>query len=102
MSPEKMSVVVSENGDVSIDGSPIAVDDFTQQLLEKIVDYSLEDKVDYNIEGDLPISRFFRKLQDGTKEGSQLRSMKEQYDRESAEKTEAGRKFAKSHADDPA
>lgn len=41
------------------------------------VDGSLESKVDYEIEGDMPLVSFFETLRDGTKKSSKLRKTKE-------------------------
>lgn len=41
------------------------------------MDGSLESKVDYEIEGDMPLASFFETLRDGTKKSSKLRKTKE-------------------------
>lgn len=45
------------------------------------MDDSLESKVDYEIEGDMPLASFIETLRDGTKEGSELRKAKEKYEK---------------------
>ena len=60
-------ISVNEKGELRVDGEPKKIADLTQEFLEKLVDDSLESKVDYEIEGDMPLAGFFETLRDGTK-----------------------------------
>lgn len=73
-----MKVEVSEDGSIKIDGKKTEISELTQQFLEDLVDDSLASKVTYVIEGTKPIAEFFRALYEGTKEGSELRVLKEE------------------------
>lgn len=70
-------VTVDEKGELKVDGVPKKITDLTQEFLEKLVDDSLESKVDYEIKGDMPLASFFETLRDGTKKDSELRKAKE-------------------------
>ena len=94
---EKRTISVSENGTINIDGQNVMITDLTQELLEGIVDSSLEGNVEFNILGSRPIARFFKSLDDGTKEGSELRGWKQKLDAEGVAKVEE--KAVESHPD---
>jgi hypothetical protein len=68
---------VAKNGEFEIDGAAKTIADLTQQFVEKLVDDSLSGSVEYEIEGEFPIARFFVTLRDGTNEDSKLRKLKE-------------------------
>lgn len=70
-----MQIEVRENGDIFIDGTSKEISDLTQEFLERLVDDSLEGKVEYSIEGDLPIATFFKTIRDGTGKDSELRAL---------------------------
>lgn len=72
-SSTRIAIRVEENGDFSIDGSKKEAEALKPDLLERIVDASLEDRVDYEIKGETPIARFFRTLMQGTNSESELR-----------------------------
>lgn len=74
-------ITVDEKGELKVDGELKTIADLTQDFLEKLVDDSLESKVDYEIEGNMPLASFFETLRDGTKEGSELRKAKEERER---------------------
>lgn len=71
----RISIRVEENGDFSIDGNKKETDALKPELLEKIVDASLEDRVDYEINGETPIASFFQTLMQGTNAESELRKV---------------------------
>ena len=79
-SVSQTTVRVEKNGDLLIDGMKIEIVDLTQECLEDIVDKSLEGRVAYQIEGEMPIAKFFASLEKGTAEGSELRKMKDKMD----------------------
>lgn len=72
------SIIVHENGTFEIDGVEKKIEDLTQAFLEGLVDESLEGEVQYHIEGDRPISKFFKAIQEGTQKGSELWKLNEQ------------------------
>lgn len=74
-SKENMSIEVTGADKFLIGGKEFEIKDLTSELLEKVVSLSLEGKVVYAIEGDSPIASFFSTLQEGTKEGSELRKL---------------------------
>ena len=84
-------ISVNEKGELRVDGVPKKIDDLTQEFLEKLVDDSLESKVDYEIEGDMPLASFFETLRDGTKEGSELRKAKEEREKKTEDAVAAGK-----------
>lgn len=90
-------ISVDEKGELKVDGEPKKIADLTQEFLEKLVDDSLESKVDYEIEGDMPLAGFFETLRDGTKEGSELRKAKEEREKKTKVAAAAGKKFAEEH-----
>lgn len=79
-SVSQITVRVEKNGDLFIDGIKKEIVDLTQECLEEIVDKSLEGQVAYQIEGEMPIAKFFTSLEEGTAEGSELRKMKDKMD----------------------
>ena len=86
-------ITVSENGSFFVDGVSKNITDLTQDFLEKLVEDSLGSKVEYEVQGEMPIAKFFRTLDEGTKEGSELRRLKEQAEKKATEEQEAGRQF---------
>ena len=94
-------ISVNEKGELRVDGVPKKIDDLTQEFLEKLVDDSLESKVDYEIEGDMPLASFFETLRDGTKEGSELRKAKEEREKKVEDAVAAGRKLIEEYGDVP-
>ncbi len=67
-----------DNDKLTIDGCGVKIADLNQGFLDDVVSKSLIDDVEYKLEGDHPLVKFFKALQDGTKEGSALRQkMKE-------------------------
>jgi hypothetical protein len=88
-----VNIEVLANGTLMIDGVETEVAQLTQQLLEKIVQESLNSNVTYTIEGDMPIAQFFEALNNGTREGSELRRLKDEADKLEREATERGKKF---------
>lgn len=95
------TVSVDEKGELKIDGETKKIDDLTQELLEKLVDDSLESKVVYEIEGDMPLASFFKTLREGTKEGSELRKAKEESEKKREDAAAAGKKLAEEYRDAP-
>ena len=79
-SVSQITVRVEKNGDLFIDGIKKEIVDLTRECLESIVDKSLEGQVAYQIEGEMPIAKFFTSLEEGTAEGSELRKMKDKMD----------------------
>lgn len=71
----RITIHVEENGDFSIDGSKKEIEELKPELLEQIVDASLEDRVDYKINGETPIANFFQTLMQGTNAKSELRKI---------------------------
>ena len=69
------TIEIAEDGSLSIDGIIYNISDLNQEMLEKIVDDSLNDQVEYKIKSDYPLAKFFRTLQEGTKKGSKLRKL---------------------------
>ena len=76
-----MQIEVAVDGALKIDGVSTEPEELTQQFLEKLVEDSLQSQVTYDIQGDMPIAEFFRTLDKGTREGSQLRKLKDEADR---------------------
>lgn len=72
------SITVHENGTFEIDGVEKRIEDLTQALLEGLVDESLEGEVQYRIEGDRPIAKFFKAIEEGTQKDSELWKLNEQ------------------------
>ena len=94
-------ISVNEKGELRVDGVPKKIDDLTQEFLEKLVDDSLESKVDYEIEGDMPLASFFETLRDGTKEGSELRKAKEEREKKTEDAVAAGKRLIEEYGDVP-
>ncbi len=94
-------ISVDARGELRIDGVPKKIDDLTQEFLEKLVDDSLESKVDYEIEGDMPLASFFETLRDGTKEGSELRKAKEEREKKTEDAVAAGKRLIEEYGDVP-
>lgn len=92
-------ISVDEKGELKVDGEPKKIADLTQEFLEKLVDDSLESKVDYEIEGDMPLAGFFKTLRDGTKEGSELRMAKEEREKKTKDAVAAGKNVVEEHSD---
>lgn len=92
-------ISVDEKGELKVDGEPKKIADLTQEFLEKLVDDSLESKVDYEIEGDMPLAGFFKTLRDGTKEGSELRIAKEEREKKTKVVIAAGKNVVEEHGD---
>lgn len=78
---DQVAVRVEKNGDLYIDDIKTEIVDLTQERLEDIVDKSLEGRVLYQIEGEMPIAKFFATLKEGTSENSELRKMKDKMDK---------------------
>ena len=66
-------IIKVENAKLTIDGKEMKTADLNQEFLDKVVSESLQGSVEYELEGDHPLVKFFQTLQDGTKEGSALR-----------------------------
>ncbi len=94
-------ISVDEKGELKVDGEPKKIADLTQEFLEKLVDDSLESRVDYEIEGDMPLAGFFKTLRDGTKEGSELRMAKEEREKKTKDAVAAGKNVVEEHGDVP-
>ena len=92
-------ISVDEKGELKVDGEPKKIADLTQEFLEKLVDDSLESRVDYEIEGDMPLAGFFKTLRDGTKEGSELRMAKEEREKKTKDAVAAGTNVVEEHSD---
>lgn len=92
-------ISVDEKGELKVDGEPKKIADLTQEFLEKLVDDSLESRVDYEIEGDMPLAGFFKTLRDGTKEGSELRMAKEEREKKTKDAVAAGKNVVEEHGD---
>lgn len=88
-----MKVKVSDKGNLEVDDTKMEIGDLTQEFLERLVEESLESKVSYEIEGDLPLAKFFRTIDEGTKEGSELRTIKEEVQKREAEAISTGKQF---------
>ena len=86
-------ISVDEKGELKVNGEPKKIADLTQEFLEKLVDDSLESKVDYEIEGNMPLAVFFLTLRDGTKEGSELRKAKDEREKKRADVDATGKKL---------
>ena len=95
-------IFVNVKGELKVDGEPKKIEDLSQEFLEKLVDDSLESKVVYEIEGDMPLAGFFKTLQDGTKEGSELRKAKEEREKKKDDAIKAGKKSIDGHSAVPA
>lgn len=91
------TIDVNDRGELKVDGEPKGISDLTQEFLEKLVDDSLDGKVSYNIAGDMPLAGFFRALDDGTKEGSELRKAKEECEKKVTAAAEAGEASINGH-----
>lgn len=76
----KTNIEVKADGELFINQEKKQVDDLTQELLEKILDDSLSDEVEFCIEGDTPLAKFFNTIKSGTEEGSELRTLKKKND----------------------
>ena len=92
-------ISVDEKGELKVDGEPKKIADLTQEFLEKLVDDSLESRVDYEIEGDMPLAGFFKTLRDGTKEGSELRIAKEEREKKTKDAIADGKNVVEEHGD---
>ena len=92
-------ISVDAKGELKVDGEPKKIADLTQEFLEKLVDDSLESRVDYEIEGDMPLAGFFKTLRDGTKEGSELRIAKEEREKKTKDAIAAGKNVVEEHGD---
>ena len=93
------TISVNVKGELRVDGEPKKIADLTQEFLEKLVDDSLESKVDYEIGGDMPLAGFFGTLRDGTKEGSELRKAKEEREKKAEDAVAAGKNIVEEHGD---
>lgn len=71
----RIAIKVEENGDFLINGKKEEIDALKPELLEQIVDASLEDRVDYEIDGETPVASFFHTLMQGTNPESDLRKI---------------------------
>lgn len=89
----KMTVSVKENGDIYINEKQKLISDLTQELLESILDNALSDEVEFAIEGSTPIASFFKTIQAGTGEGSDLRELKKKNDETLRNNAEKGEEF---------
>ena len=76
------------------------IGELTQQFLEKLVEDSLESKVSYELEGDTPLARFFRTLDEGTREGSELRALKDEAQKRAKEAVETDKELVDSEPDE--
>lgn len=74
-SSTRITIRVEENGEFSINGNKNDAEALKPELLERIVDASLEDCVDYEIKGETPIAGFFKTLKQGTNAESELRKI---------------------------
>lgn len=68
-----MTNIKVKNAKLTIDDKEVTTAELSQELLDNIVYESLQGNVEYEIEGDHPLAKFFQTLQDGTKKGSALR-----------------------------
>lgn len=93
------AIEVNERGELKVDGVPKAIEDLTQEFLEQLVDDSLDSKVTYNIDGVMPLAGFFKAIEDGTKEGSELRNAKEEREKQAESALASGEKFIAGCAD---
>lgn len=66
-------IIKVDNAKLTIDDEEMKTADLSQEFLDKVVSESLQGSVEYQLEGDHPLVKFFQTLQDGTKEGSALR-----------------------------
>lgn len=87
-----------KNATLIIDGQEMRTADLSQAFLDNIVSESLLGNVEYELEGDHPLVKFFQALEDGTKEGSALRQKMNEMeaacamiDEENSEKPEEGK-----------
>ena len=69
-----MKIQINEQGDLFIDNVEKQINDLNSTYLEKIVNDSLKDLIDYDIIGETPIANFFRQLQKDTSIDSELRN----------------------------
>lgn len=67
--------IVVKDGVVLINAREVSVEDFSNVFLEKIVDLSLQDKINFEIIGDSPIGSFFDSIREGTQKDSELRNL---------------------------
>lgn len=86
MTSKTMRITVAEDGTLRIDGAEKNIADLTQPFLEQLVDRSLDGDVKYEIAGSMPLAKFFQKLEEGTREGSTLRELKESLNEEDGSK----------------
>lgn len=68
-------IAVDKNGKLFINGEEREIKDLDAQFLDHVVTKSLDNNVFYDIEGENPIGDFFKTLEEGTKEGSELRNL---------------------------
>lgn len=101
-------IIKVENAKLTIDGKEMKTADLSQELLDKVVSESLQGSVEYQLEGDHPLVKFFQTLHDGTKEGSALRqkmnemeSARKAAEAGSPEKTEDGEPDDQGCGDEP-
>lgn len=72
---DRIVIKVEEDGGFSINGEKKEIETLKPELLEQIVQASLDDCVDYKIEGETPIASFFQTLRQGTDAESELRKI---------------------------
>ncbi|MBR3384428.1 MAG: hypothetical protein IKG69_04375 [Atopobiaceae bacterium] len=82
-------ICVNSHGTLTVNGDSKDIKDLTQEFLEQLVKDSLDGKVNYSIEGEMPIARLFKKLDEGTKEGSELRKLKQEVDHQDGQQESA-------------
>ena len=83
-----MKIKISNNNELFIDDTRCQISELTAESLENIVNLSLENKVEYEIDGDSPIGNFFKRIQNNTKEGSEFKEKVDALKKQISEKTE--------------
>lgn len=67
-------IAVSTDGTLSINDTETGMAELTQEKLEELVNAALEDKIEFSLEGESPISKFFKTIQDATTAGAKFRT----------------------------
>jgi len=79
----KIEIKQSDNNTILlIDGIEKSIEEISGELLENIVNKSLDDDVDFIIEGESPLALFFKEIQNQTSTDSDLRKELEKIEKE--------------------
>ena len=74
---KKLTVKVDEGDKLTIDGTERKIEELKADFFENLVDKALANKVDFVLESDDIVGKFFKTIQSGTAADSELRKLYE-------------------------